>query len=80
MTDISSRIDVLLSILNATELGSLDAVVAKFEQVRGELQALEALDLAAKADEAVQALRRGDLDEWRRLRAYLQSKVGHLRP
>ena len=35
--------------------------------------------LAGTAGEAVAALRRGDVAEFRRGRAFLQSKIGHLR-
>ena len=36
-------------------------------------------ELAARAAEAVTALSRGDISEFKRARAYLQSKIGHLR-
>ncbi len=73
------RIDVLLSTLNATDVGTLDSIAAKLEQVRSELLALEEVDLAARATDTLAALSRGDIAEWKRGRAFLQSKIGHLR-
>ena len=75
----ASRIDVLISTLNATEVGTLDSITAKLEQVEQELRELEQPELAARAGEARAALSRGDLPEFRRGRAFLQSKLGHLR-
>lgn len=80
MTITATRIDVLLSTLNATDLGSLDSIVEKVEQVRSELDDADQAELAERAGEAVEALRRGDLTLFRRHRAFLQSKIGHLRP
>ena len=78
--DTTERIDALLSSLNATDVGTLDSVFAKLDQVARELDGLQQPELAARAGEAVAALRRADLNEFRRLRAFLQSKLGHLRP
>jgi hypothetical protein len=72
-------VDVLLATLNATEVGSLDAVAEKVRQVRQGLEALGQAELAAAAGGAESALRRGDVAEWKRARAFLQSKIGHLR-
>jgi hypothetical protein len=76
----ATRIDVLLSTLNATDVGSLDSVVDKLRQVEQELTEMEQPELAARAAEAILALTRGDLTEFKRRRAFLQSKIGHLRP
>ncbi len=78
--DTTARIDALLSTHNATDVGTLDSVIAKLEQVARELDGLQQPELAVRAGEAVAALRRADLGEFRRLRAFLQSKLGHLRP
>jgi len=75
----AARIDVLLSILNATDVGTLESVAEKLRQVQEELEGLEQPELARRAAEAVVALRRGDLAEFKRARAFLQSKIGHLR-
>ena len=76
---VTARIDVLLSTLNATDVGTLDSIRAKLEQVRAELLELDQPDLAARATDAVTALARGDVAEFKRGRAFLQSKIGHLR-
>lgn len=75
----AARVDVLLSILNATDVGTLDSVADKLRQVQEELQLLDQPELAGRAAEAVGALRRGDVAEFKRARAFLQSKIGHLR-
>jgi hypothetical protein len=75
----AARIDVLLSVLNATDVGTLDSVAAKLRQVQEELQGLDQPALADRAGGAVAALQRGDLAEFRRACAFLQSKIGHLR-
>lgn len=72
-------IDVLLATLNAAEVGSLDAIADKMSQVRSGLESLGPAELAGAAGAAVAALRRGDVAEFRRGRAFLQSKIGHLR-
>jgi hypothetical protein len=73
------RIDVLLSTLNATDVGTIDSIADKLHTVRDELLALEQPELAARAGDAAAALRRGDVAEFKRARAFLQSKIGHLR-
>ena len=72
-------VDVLLATLNATEVGSLDAIAEKVQQVRRGLESLGQGELAGAASGAEAALRRGDVAEWKRSRAFLQSKIGHLR-
>jgi hypothetical protein len=78
MTDAPS-IEVLLATLNATEVGSLDAIAEKVQQVQRGLESLGKAELAGAAAGAEAALRRGDVVEWKRARAFLQSKIGHLR-
>jgi len=72
-------IDVLLATLNAAEVGSLDAIAQKMEQVQRGLESLGQAELAESAAGAIRALRWGDVAEWKRGRAFLQSKIGHLR-
>jgi len=72
-------IDVILSTLNATDVGSLDSVAAKLREVKDQLERLEQPELAARAIEVIAALHRGDIAEFKRGKAFLQSKVGHLR-
>lgn len=73
------RVDVLLSTLNATEIGTLESIAEKLQVVEEELKAMDQPELAARAAEAQSALLRGDLTEFKRGRAFLQSKIGHLR-
>jgi hypothetical protein len=75
----ATRIDVLLSTLNATDVGTLDSIAIKLRQVQEELADMDQPDLASRAGEAIAALTRGDVAEFKRGRAFLQSKIGHLR-
>ncbi len=78
-TSTVSRIDLLLSTLNAAEVGSLESIREKLEQVRSELVAMDQTELASRAAEAIASLLRGDIAEFKRARAFLQSRIGHLR-
>ena len=78
MTD-TARIEAMLATLNAADVGSLDTIAEKVGQVQQDLESLGQVDLAGAASEALGALRRGDVAEFRRGRAFLQSKIGHLR-
>jgi len=75
----TAHIEQLLATLNATDVGSLDSIADKMLQVQDHLAALDQAELAAAAEAAVLALRRGDVAEFKRGRAFLQSKIGHLR-
>ncbi len=75
----STPLDRILATLNSAEVGSLDRISDKMRSVAADLRSLNQEDLAARADEAVAALARADVAEFRRLRAFIQSKVGHLR-
>ena len=79
MPTAAARIDLLLSTLNAADVGTLDSIAEKIAQVRDELQGMGQADLAARAGETLDALRRGDVAEFKRGRAFLQSKIGHLK-
>jgi hypothetical protein len=74
-----ARIDVLLSTLNATDVGTLDGIREKLRLVEEELREMEHRELAERAAETIAALGRGDIAEFKRGRAFLQSKIGHLR-
>jgi hypothetical protein len=76
----STDIDVLLSTLNASEVGTLESIAAKLREVKEQLERLEETELAGCAGDVIAALTRGDLAEFKRGKAYLQSKIGHLRP
>jgi hypothetical protein len=73
------RIDLILSTLNAMEVGTLDSIRARLREVQAHLAELGEAELAARADAAGEALARGDVVEFKRVRATLQAKVGHLR-
>ena len=75
----TSRIDLLLATLNAADVGSLDSIAEKMGLVEEELRGLGEAELAGRAAEALLALRRGEVAEFQRVRAFLQSKIGHLR-
>ena len=75
----TSRIDLLLATLNAADVGTLDSIAEKLRQVGEELRDLGEAALADRAQEALGALARGDVAEFQRGRAFLQSKIGHLR-
>lgn len=72
-------LDRILATLNSAEVGALDRIAEKMRLVATDLRALEQEDLAARADDSVAALGRADVAEFKRLRAFIQSKVGHLR-
>ena len=78
MTD-TARIDVLLATLNSADVGNLETIAERMGQVQKDLETLGQDELAGAASEALSALRRGDVAEFRRGRAFLQSKIGHLR-
>ena len=74
-----TRIELLLSTLNAADVGTLESISAKLEQVKDELEQIDQPELALRAAETIRALARGDVVEFKRGRAFLQSKIGHLR-
>jgi hypothetical protein len=76
----AARIDVLLSTLNATDVGTLDSIREKLRMVEEDLREMEQVELADRAAATLAALARGDIAEFKRGRAFLQSKIGHLRP
>jgi len=73
------RVEFLLSTLNATDVGTLESIAEKLRQVQEELQAMDQPELAVRAAQARECLERGDVTEFKRSRAFLQSKIGHLR-
>ena len=77
--DHSAQIDVILSTLNAMDVGTLDSIHDKLRQVENALRAIGQDELGARAAEAAAVLATGNVAEFKRLRATLQSKTGHLR-
>ena len=72
-------LDQILATLASAEVGTLDRIIEKMRSVALGLRELNQSDLSAKAEDAIAALGRTDVAEFRRLRAFIQSKVGHLR-
>ncbi len=75
----TTSLDRILATLNSAEVGALDRITQKMRLVATDLRSIEQPALAAKADESIAALERADVTEFKRLRAFIQSKVGHLR-
>jgi len=75
----TTSLDRILATLNSTEVGSIDRIAERMRIAATDLRAIEQPELAKKADESVAALGRADVAEFKRLRAFIQSKVGHLR-
>lgn len=73
------NLDSIIATLNQLDVGALDAIRRRLAAVRPELEQLAASDLLAKLDECASALERGDLDAFRRLKATIVSRLGHLR-
>lgn len=77
--DHSAQIDVILSTLNVLDVGTLDSIREKLRQVEEALRVMGQDELAARAAEAAVVLASGNIAEFKRLRATLQAKTGHLR-
>lgn len=75
----STAHDRILATLNSAEVGSLDSITRKMRSVATDLRAIDQPELASRADEAVAAIGSANVAEFKRLRAFIQSKVGHLR-
>jgi hypothetical protein len=75
----AERIDWMLATLNAADVGSLDSISIKMKQVQESLADQGEAELSEVAGGAVAALVAGDVAEFKRARAFLQSKIGHLR-
>jgi hypothetical protein len=75
----TTPLDRILATLNAAEVGSIERITERMQTVATDLRALDQLELAKKAEDSLAALGRADVTEFKRLRAFIQSKVGHLR-
>src|SRR5262245_33580304 len=69
-----ATIDLMLSTLNATDVGTLDSITSKLREVQKELENADQGELATRTAEVIGALGRGDIAEFKRGRAFLQSK------
>jgi len=74
-----SKLDTAIATLNTLEVGSLDKIGAQLVAVREELARHHLEDLVEKIDACRTALENGELEEFRRLRETVVSRLGHLR-
>jgi hypothetical protein len=74
-----SPLDSVIATLNNLGVGPLDKIQADLKAVRVELQRLDLGELVEKLDACHRALTRGELQEFRKLRETIVSRLGHLR-
>jgi hypothetical protein len=74
-----SKLDTAIATLNTLEVGSLDKIGEQLLAVRAELAGHGLDDLVEKIDACRVALEAGELDEFRRLRETIVSRLGHVR-
>ena len=72
-------LDSLIATLNTIELGDVTKIEARLLEIRKQLAGRELDELVGKLDESLAALRQGDLQAFRRLKATMVSRLGHLR-
>ena len=73
------KLDSTIATLNTLEVGSLDKIGEQLVAVREELGRHNLKDLVEKVDACRTALESGELEEFRRLRETIVSRLGHLR-
>ena len=73
------KLDSAIATLNTLEVGSLDKIGEQLVAVREELARHNLEDLVEKVDACRTALESGELEEFRRLRETIVSRLGHLR-
>ena len=78
-TTSSSSLDTVIATLNNLGVGPLDKIEAELASVRKELERRELAELVEKLDACRRALSRGELEEFRRLRETIVSRLGHVR-
>ncbi|MEM7244193.1 MAG: hypothetical protein AAF533_02550 [Acidobacteriota bacterium] len=74
-TDISQ----VMALLNGLSVGRMDQLQGQLEKARQGLLDLGQDELAARAEDALTSLRRGDLREFRRAIANVTAKLGHVK-
>jgi len=77
-----SKLDTVIATLNNLDVGSLDKIAEQLSSARRELERLDVRglgELVDKLDACRSALARGELDEFRRLRETVDSRLGHVR-
>ncbi|HEY7697022.1 MAG TPA: hypothetical protein VIE88_01335 [Vicinamibacteria bacterium] len=72
-------LDGVIATLNNLGVGALDKIEADLRAVRTELERRALGDLVEKLDACHLALTRGELQEFRRLRETIVSRLGHIR-
>jgi hypothetical protein len=72
-------LDTVIATLNNLGMGALDKIAADLGLVRRELERRGLGELVEKVDACREALSRGELEEFRRMRETLVSRLGHLR-
>ena len=74
-----SELDTAIATLNTLEVGSLDKIGEQLLAVREELARHNLEDLVENIDACRTALENGELEEFRRLRETIVSRLGHVR-
>jgi hypothetical protein len=74
-----SPLDSAIATLNNLGVGPLEKIEADLKAVRAELERLRLEELVEKLDACHRALTRGELQEFRKLRETIVSRLGHLR-
>jgi hypothetical protein len=69
----------VIATLNNLGVGSLDKIDSDLALVRAELERRQLTDLVERLDACRRALGRGELEEFRRQRETLVSRLGHVR-
>lgn len=72
-------LDTVIASLNNLNVGRLDSIADQLRSAREALEARGEAELVTKLDACRDALFRGELDEFRRLRETIVSRLGHLR-
>ncbi len=72
-------LDGVIATLNNIGVGALEKIEKDLRSVRAELERRELSELVEKLDACHRALTRGELQEFRRLRETIVSRLGHLR-
>jgi hypothetical protein len=72
-------LDSVIATLNHLGVGALDKIEADLRAVRAELERRQLPELVEKLDACHLALTRGELQEFRRLRETIVSRLGHIR-
>ena len=75
----SQKVSSLIGVLNGISVGEIGAITGKLTAARQDLAELREAELDQALEQALQAIQRGDVKDFRRLVAQLVSKLGHVR-